>query len=220
MAGYKTHLSVGAVVGLAFAVLTIVWGWIAGLVQTAIIFVITFVGAFLPDMDSESGKPVKVIFTSYALIASGMTLFFLVDSSEEELLLLLLLPLLVFAIVRFIMPLVFNKLTTHRGMFHSMPAALVAFAIVYFGAGIFDCTIKARFAFAMAAFVGYVSHLLLDEVFSTQILSGEFKPKKSLGTAMKFFSKDKLDNIIAYSILLLSVFVNLFLEILKRNAKG
>lgn len=217
MAGYKTHISIGAVVALAMVVLTNIWGMVSGISLAVLVFIAGFLGAFLPDLDSETGKPFKIIFTTYGLVAAALTLYFLVESDEEELLLVFTIPLLVFMMVRFVFSLVFRKLTIHRGMFHSIPAALIAFAGTYFLFYAIGFGPTERFALALSAFVGFISHLALDELFSTNILNGEWAPKRSLGTAMKFFAKNKRDNIIAYGILFFFIIMNLFVAILKSN---
>ena len=57
--------------------------------------------------------------------------------------------------------------------------------------------------------VGYLCHLILDELNSAVNLSGTpFIPKKSLGSALKLTVQSRILTIFMYIVLLLLVFVN------------
>ena len=47
---------------------------------------------------------------------------------------------------------------------------------------------------AGAVSLGFLSHLVLDEIWSFQLRSGRLNVKKSFGTALKFFGKDRWAN--------------------------
>ena len=67
MAGYKEHIGFSGVLGL-------VWGttatWVFGFtpVQGTIVFLLTWFAGMLPDIDSQTGRPVREIFGVVSVI--------------------------------------------------------------------------------------------------------------------------------------------------------
>ncbi len=51
--------------------------------------------------------------------------------------------------------------------------------------------------------VGYLSHLLLDEIYSVEWHRGRLRLKKSFGTALKLWSRNRLSNLSVYAKLLI-----------------
>ena len=105
-------------------------------------------------------------------------------------------------IVYFVIGLLFRKFTVHRGMFHSIPAALMSglLAVYFFIPYGWDKDELRLVAISVAA--GYLCHLLLDEINSAVNISGvPFVPKRSLGTALKLFSQSRAINVSFYTVL-------------------
>ena len=69
-------------------------------------------------------------------------------------------------------------------MFHSIPAAAIAAEFVFLADN--GAPNTARWALAGGVFLGYLSHLLLDEIYS--IDARGLKIRKSAGSALKFIS--------------------------------
>ena len=205
MAGFKTHVSVGIFTGFLLMIATYILGWITSLTVAVLVFVNTAIGSFLPDLDSDSGYPVRILFGTYALIIAGVVFFVSYNATNENLVFSLIAPLVTFLAVNFVFPPIFKKYTKHRGMFHSIPAIFISFLLIFLILNLFNIPLMDKFLLAAAVGIGYFSHLLLDEIYSTNILSGKIKPKKSLGTALKFKSKSRTLNIITYSILLVLI---------------
>jgi membrane-bound metal-dependent hydrolase YbcI (DUF457 family) len=64
--------------------------------------------------------------------------------------------------IRYFVANVFRRLSVHRGMYHSVPATLIAGLAVYLGypePGV-------RIILAVGVMLGFLSHLVLDEVYS------------------------------------------------------
>ena len=83
----------------------------------------------------------------------------------------------------------FNKLTVHRGMFHSIPAGFVfwfSFSLLFYY--VFKFNYLVSWYFGMFVFLGFFTHLVLDEIYSVD-LSGN-RIKKSFGSALKLWNKD------------------------------
>lgn len=208
MAGFKTHVSVGVVCGFLLMAGAYIWGVISGVLVAFIIFMNTVIGSFLPDVDSDSGYPVRILFGIYALIIAGISFFISFHITNENILLSLIAPVVLFLLVNFVLPTVFKKYTKHRGMFHSIPAIFISFLLVFLLLNLFNIPILDRFFMALAVGFGYFVHLALDEVYSTNILSGKIKPKKSLGTALKFKTKSRIINIFTYSVLVIMLILS------------
>jgi membrane-bound metal-dependent hydrolase YbcI (DUF457 family) len=207
LAGFKAHISFGVLTAIVLSVVVVVLSW-APIEVAPLVFVLTVIGSMLPDIDSDSGIPVKILFA----ILSVMTVFFTFSyfkfngQIDEELVFMSLgSGLFVYFVVRFI----FKKITTHRGIFHSIPMALIM--------GLLVITLMSSYQFGDASLrvigvsivAGYLCHLILDELNSAVNLSGiPFIPKKSLGSALKLTVQSRILTIFMYIVLLLLVFVN------------
>ena len=209
MAGFKTHVTVGIFTGFLLMILSYILGWITSLTVAVFLFINTVIGSFLPDVDSDSGYSVRILFGVYALIIAAIAFFISFHATNENLILSLIAPAIAFLFVNFVLPPLFKKHTKHRGMFHSVPAIFISFLIVFLFLNLYNIPLIDRFLIALGIGVGYFCHLLLDEIYSTNILSGKFNPKKSLGTALKFTSKSRTINIIVYSVLLVLTVLSL-----------
>ena len=102
--------------------------------------------------------------------------------------------LISFFFTRYIFGYLLNKFTVHRGLWHSIPAAILCFEITYLL--FFDLPGKLRLLYAVAVFGGFLSHLILDELYSVKVLA--LDTKRSFGTALKFRGNSKLQTIFIY----------------------
>jgi hypothetical protein len=91
---------------------------------------------------------------------------------------------LIYIGMRFGVAELFRRYTVHRGMWHSIPAAasigLLAFLITD------DQNLMLRGYWAGSAVIGFMTHLVLDELYSVDFRG--IRLKKSLGTALKFWT--------------------------------
>jgi hypothetical protein len=102
--------------------------------------------------------------------------------------------------VRFVAAWLLDRLTVHRGMWHSIPAALITAAVAFL---VLDApSPMVRLFLAGGPFLGFMSHLVMDEIWSLRVTGGDVQVKKSSGTAMKFFSRSIPATLITYGILL------------------
>ncbi|MDF1747091.1 MAG: hypothetical protein P1V19_25590, partial [Gimesia sp.] len=102
---------------------------------------------------------------------------------------------------------ILGKFAVHRGMFHSLPALIIT------GESIFLTYVSDSYAvkFLMAGGIslGFLSHLILDEVYSVERKGAKIRLKKSSGTAIKWFGKGLFGNAVAYAILLTMTYITL-----------
>ena len=92
-----------------------------------------------------------------------------------------------------------GKLSVHRGMFHSIPALLIASELTFLFYRHSDVNVRLMMAGGVAT--GFLSHLVLDELYSVQWDGTKIKIKRSAGTAMKFMGKHVAANAFAYGLL-------------------
>jgi hypothetical protein len=139
----------------------------------------------LPDLDSDSGRPVKEImsFTAAMIPAMMIPRFHQMGFNSEQIVLAV---AMVYLAIRFGVGDVFKRYTVHRGMWHSIPAAACVGLIAFLCVSGSELPIR---VFKSAAFVlGFLVHLVLDEIWSVEVRRGRMRIKKSFGTALKFFT--------------------------------
>ncbi len=182
MAGFRTHITVSGVLGVAYggiAVQPLGFSPEAGILAAGV----TAVGGMLPDLDSDSGIPVRELFGLMAAVVPLMLIPRLHHAgvSLEGILAALLFG---YVFIRYFVASVFRQLTVHRGMYHSIPAMLIAGLCVYLAypeRGV-------RILLGVGVMVGFLSHLVLDEVYSVDWRGLKPKLKASAGSAVKFAS--------------------------------
>lgn len=190
MAGYKSHMAFGILTGIGWCVVLILFS-IASFWLIPFVFIITVIGSFLPDLDSDTGLPIKILLIILSTIGSilvGWTAIYLYQTT------LLTAAGIVLVSIIFIYYFVggfIKRLTHHRGMFHSIPATALTVLISMALLDNIGLSNEIIIVLSISAGLGYLSHLILDEINSVVNLEGvPFIPKKSLGTALKFYSKD------------------------------
>lgn len=94
-------------------------------------------------------------------------------------------------------------MTKHRGIWHSIPAAVIITIGSFLSLQVVDLEMRLRFYIAVALGAGYLSHLVLDEgvsLFHFKFLIF-WSPKQSLGSALKLAVESKMVTMIAYMII-------------------
>ncbi len=165
------------------------------------------IAGILPDIDSESGQTLREITGFVAAVVPLLLLDHLraLELNHEE---IVLAGGCLYIIMRFGLAGLLNRYTVHRGMWHSIPAALVAGLVTSF---ICDCPEPfLRLMKVVAVLLGYMTHLVLDEIYSFDTSRGRIRIKKSFGTALKFWNpKNTWSNAQVYGILIvLAVFLS------------
>ena len=129
---------------------------------------------------------------------SIVLLFNISDSTSSENILAA--TLISFFLVRYILGYLLAKFTVHRGLWHSIPAAVLCSEITYLL--FFDLPVKVRLLYALSVLGGFISHLLLDEMYSVKVLA--LDTKRSFGTALKFTGPSKLQTFLLYFLIFCS----------------
>ncbi|MFH1137194.1 MAG: metal-dependent hydrolase [Pseudomonadota bacterium] len=160
MPSFRVHTGVSGVVGMTGALWgmsALNWGPDAALAAG----LAGWAGGLVPDLDAAAGRPVRLAAGAVSLAAALGALYFLEDLGTPPKLTaeLILGLLLVFNTLGVYL---FKRLTTHRGMFHSLPAALTYAAAL---AAAFGPLVGP----ALVGLAGVLSHLVLDSLMSVSL---------------------------------------------------
>jgi membrane-bound metal-dependent hydrolase YbcI (DUF457 family) len=185
MADFATHMGWGAVgAGLAASAT-----YAADIVPSADLLTLTtagVIGSVLPDIDLEKAIPSRGLFTGLGLALAFVVLFnFRATYSITE---LWMIWLAVFVAIRFGAYHLFHRNAIHRGIFHSLLAGLffMALTAVLIAYWLGREPVVAWMA-GLFVFLGYVIHLILDEIYSVDITGARLK--KSFGSALKLYDR-------------------------------
>ncbi len=204
MAGFRMHVSTSAVLGCGYA------GAAHALYgvhpDTAIVAgAMCGFSGMLPDLDSDYGVPLRETMAFTAAIIPMMlvgrlhTLNLSYDSMA-------LVAVSVYLFMRFGLTNIIRKYTVHRGMFHSIPAGLIFAGLAFLVCGASPFEIRCYKAGGVLA--GFMSHLMLDEVYAIEWKGGRWRFKKSFGTAIKFWGDDAWSNFTTYAkLMIVSMFI-------------
>lgn len=207
MANFNTHFTVAATASAVVSG-TLLSMEVVSPEQAVIAFVLGTFGGLLPDVDSAHSTSIKVGFNVLSLLLTIMLIF--VKSSTYSIVEMLIMSALVFSGIRYGFLEIFRKISKHRGMFHSVPVALIwGIVIAILMHFFFGLNSLVSWVYGFMITVGYLVHLTLDETYSVDL--GNRRVKKSLGTALKFYkiktTEDKIHTALVYATLIVLFFV-------------
>lgn len=205
MANYQTHITVSGLLGVGYGLSASFGAGFNG-VQAALAGCLTGIAGMLPDLDSDTGRPVREVF-GVASAVGPLVLMNRLETWGGSRDAGLLLAVLVYITLRFGVANLLSLVSVHRGMFHSIPAMIVAAELTFLAYQ--HATIGVRLLMALGVAVGFASHLVLDEIYSVQWDGTVLKLKSSAGTALKFLGDDWGANCIAYGLLFTLGYVTL-----------
>jgi membrane-bound metal-dependent hydrolase YbcI (DUF457 family) len=184
MANFNTHLFVAASAsGIAavtasnkefFDLLDIPW----------FIFLGTM-GGLLPDIDSDSSKPLHILFNSLGVFIAILAI--LAFKNQYLMQHVFIIAVGSFLIIRYPLLAIFKIMTVHRGVFHSLFSAAF-FTLLTVCINFYVFTKNSQFSWLSGLFLGFgfIVHLLLDELYGVNLAGVQLK--RSFGTAFKLFS--------------------------------
>ncbi len=215
MANFNTHLFIASATSSAAALLTVNQQLIHWADAPWLVFM-GAIGGLLPDIDSDNTKQVRIVFVLLALLSTfsvlsgesllqdivsilpgqdaichiaSITLSSLLSTLAGKCisLTLLMLALATFVSVRYVLLYIFKSLTVHRGVFHSLLAAIF-FVLLASNISFHLFQQTQSFAWLNGLFIGFgfMIHLLLDEIYSVDLSNA--RVKRSFGTALKLYN--------------------------------
>jgi hypothetical protein len=188
MASFGAHVAVGLTASGLAATSALAAGLATPSEMLALMGLGTL-GSLLPDLDADNSAPVQIAFTLASIVLAFAVMFLLARTplSVAE---LVAVWLVAYLSIRWLVFAVFTRLTTHRGLFHSVPAAVLSGLLTTLVAArvLGQPAFQAWMAGGFLAF-GYLVHLGLDEVYSVNLFG--VRPRRSLGSALKLWAGDR-----------------------------
>ncbi len=183
MAAFRQHILFSSTLGAGYALAAGRLGveWTPAMLSGAL----CGVAGMLPDLDSDSGRPARELFGVLAAVSPLLLLHRLEDAglSPEG---VILAAVVLYLAMRFGIAWIFHRLTVHRGMFHSLPAALIAAETTFLAHNSLER--DGRLVLAGAVFVGFLSHLVLDACYDLRLPGRRYNPRSAAGSPLKLFS--------------------------------
>ncbi len=203
MSDFRTHVLGGIVTGATVSgAHALFLPGVLDHVQLGAVCLMGIIGGVLPDLDSDTGKPLSILFGLLALIIPAVmlkTVSRFHDLSPEFL-------ICYFAVGYFLINYVarsfIKKITVHRGIMHSIPFVLVCGICAFF---LFSSSGEnMALAVGIAVSAGGITHLVMDEFHSLSWSWGVPRRNKASGSAFKFTSSSILSTMLIYGILMVS----------------
>lgn len=200
MANFNTHLGVAAVASGMLATLCLQVGFVDSK-DAILITVAGTIGGILPDIDLHYSYPSRILFSVLGVILAFLWVF----AAKNQLSIIELwgAGLGIYLFIRYPIWALFNKFTVHRGVIHSLVSAILfSFICVILSFHLFNKTPFISWLVAFFVFVGFIIHLLLDELFSVDFMGHRLK--RSFGTALKIIDSNE---IIASTVIIISIII-------------
>ncbi len=195
MPGFRVHITGSSIVGAGYGAAA----WYVGDMHpmtSALGAGLCAVAGMMPDLDSGPGIPLRESVAFAAAVVPMMMIhrFQQVGMPLEA---IILSGAAIYLAIRFGLSWLLKKHSHHRGMFHSLPAAAIAGQITFLAFGSEEPL--RRYFVSSAVVLGFLTHLVLDEIWSVNL--GMFGPKfkKSFGTALKFHGPVLWPNLLTYA---------------------
>jgi hypothetical protein len=194
MAGFKTHITVSSLLGAGYGAAAYYFcdvPWPTSVLAAGL----CGVSGMLPDLDSGPGVPLRESCAFAAAVVPMMLLDrFLQWGLSNEMIVLA--GAACYFLIRFGLAGMLKHLTEHRGMFHSLLAAGIFTEIAFL---LSSGDVRLRIVKSVGVLIGFMSHLVLDELYSIEWKRG--RVKSSFGTALKIFGKCWWANALTVTIL-------------------
>lgn len=209
MAGFKTHLAGGMVPAAAISLIGFSLKEL-GPIQAGAVFVVGSVGGLLPDLDSDTGKPLAFLFQLISILIPSMLFYKASQFGGNSPEFIICYFCISYLFINYVICSIIKKITTHRGVMHSLPFAFLCGGIGYL---LFTSSgEKVALIAGIAVFTGYFGHLVLDELSSFKLKYGFIPIMKNLGgTALKVVSSSFLTTFLTYLVLTF-VFIAIFMS--------
>ena len=188
MANFSTHIGVAALGSGMLATLCLQVGFVDA--KDALLLASAgVIGGILPDIDLHYSHPSRIIFSLLGILLSFLWIF--AAENDLSIIELWLAGIGIYLLVRYPLWKAFNKFTVHRGALHSIITAILAGLLtVLLCFYVFSRLPFTSWLIGLFIFLGFILHLLLDELYSIDFMGHRLK--RSFGTALKLFDKKEL----------------------------
>ena len=203
MASFEQHIN-ASVIATGVFIAPVFSAGLLTVNQSLIVLSLGIVGGVLPDLDSDSSRPVQIVFKILSVFLP--LLFILAFTKNIPIMKLILIWLGTTILLYGVFFKIFLELTHHRGIFHSIPMGILFGELVSaFFFNILNQSVLFSLICGLFIFFGFLIHLILDEIFSVNALG--LKLKHSFGTALKLYSKNNiLGTLLVYGLIIVLYF--------------
>jgi hypothetical protein len=204
LASFEQHVNV-TVIATGIVIAPLHAAGLLDINQSLVALGLGLVGGMLPDLDSNNSKPIQIVFKILSIFLPLLVLLAVFDDLSIVKMLIIWLGASLFLHLGVFK--VFLSLTTHRGIFHSIPMGLLfgqltTLAFYY----MLHISITTSLISGFFIFFGFMTHLLLDEIFSVNALGLHIK--KSFGTALKVYDRDNhMGSMVLYALVAILFFI-------------
>jgi len=195
MAGFKMHITTSTVLGVGYGA----GGYLLlDVPETSCLLAtgLCSLSGMLPDLDSDTGVPLRESIAFTAAVVPMLLIDRLTHLGMDTEAMVLV-GGLIYVGIRFGLAEVLKRYTVHRGMWHSLPAAAIAGLLAFLLCSCDSLFLQSYKAFAVVT--GFMSHLVLDEIYAIEWKGVVPRFKRSFGTAIKFYSSNTWANISVYA---------------------
>ncbi len=204
MAGFKTHLLWAIGGGCALAAIGVSKGHIDPKEAGAVVILGTM-GGLLPDLDSDTGKPLELLFQLLGVLIPMSIYLLLKPHLGGDIAVMLLVVTLGYLAVQYLLCPLIKKLTVHRGIMHSIPFAVLCGQIAFL---LFSAVPRlTAIYYAIAVFSGCMIHLVLDEFYSISFKGIVPRFNRASGSALAFYSSSAGATLVVYLLLIITSYV-------------
>lgn len=196
MPGFRVHITGSSIVGASYAVAAYFVGDMPPM-TCALAGGMCAVAGMMPDLDSGPGIPMRES-VAFAAAVVPMMMIHRFHQMGLPLEAMILLGASIYLSIRFGVSWILKHYSIHRGMFHSIPSMAIAGQMTFLAFSAEDPL--RRYFISSAVVLGFLTHLILDEIWSVRL--GMFGPKfkKSFGTALKFHGPTLWPNLLTYAL--------------------
>ncbi|GAC1467815.1 MAG: hypothetical protein NVSMB9_09810 [Isosphaeraceae bacterium] len=197
LGNYRQHITFASVLGFGYAWLAYALAGVHWMYGSVAVLLSTLAG-LLPDLDSPSGVELKG-FTGLLGVLGATAAWQALGRIKPP-------PafefhlwgvILTFVVVRHGVRRVATRISVHRGISHSLPVCGIwgALTYLYYPGGSFEV----RLVMALSVMLGFVSHLLLDEICSVDLRGA--RVNRAFGSALKLRAPSPWITLAAYALL-------------------
>lgn len=195
MAQDQNHISFSLLSAAGYAGIGLLW-WNIYPEHILLACVLAVIGGLLPNIDTTGSLQERELA---GFLAAVVPLYLLSEFPGLEaggVSRIALVVILAYAVTRLVVGYLLSFFTAHRGMIHSIPAAIVAWEAAYLSFS--DLYWTERLFVSGGLFVGYLSHLILDAATNRQVVANALGQKCDKIPAMKWFGSKKTPTLAIY----------------------
>ena len=188
MASFAQHVNTAVVIS-GIAIAPLYGSSLIDINQALTLLFFGLIGGILPDIDLENSRPIQITSSILSIFIPLLAILTLLESLSISKMLFI--WILSSVLLHFFIFKILLNLTVHRGVIHTVPMGIVfAQILIIIFHHLLNFTELFSFLCGLFLFMGFIIHLLLDELVSLNAFGMSFK--KSLGSAFKFYDKNNI----------------------------